>query len=244
MSDMFSGKQLTLSVEVREDANFKQFADTPNEKSAVLLESALAEGDETLIFISGAKESGKTHLASAAIHYCEKTGRSVAYFAMNDIAELGDQYADLFDELEAFDVVVLENVDRWLHVKDETAVEEREQALFNLFNQFKMSHQQLILTARASIGNLTIHLADLASRIHSGLSLTLSALSDEAKQKILQNAAHERGLELSDDVSSFIIRRSGRNMGQLVAVLDRLDRASLEEKRRLTVPFVKKVLEW
>lgn len=244
MVNEFAGKQLTLSVEIREDANFKQFIGTPSEKCAVLLEDALHEGSETLIYVSGAKESGKTHLASAAIHYCEAHGKAVAYFAMNDLAGIDDSFEALFEELDSFDVVVLENIDRWLAVKDDEQLEARERALFNIFNEFKQSGQQLILTARASVGNLEIHLADLASRIQSGLSLTLSPFSDEAKQKILQNAAMERGLEMSDEISSFIIRRSGRNMGQLFAVLDSLDRASLEEKRRLTVPFVKKVLDW
>lgn len=233
-----SAKQLTLSVEVRQDASFEHFTDTPNQKCATLLEEGLREQSETLFFISGAKESGKTHMASAAIQMCERMGRSVGYFAMNDLASSEDAHEPLFQALSDFDVVVLENVDRWLSEGD------REQSLFNLFNQFKLSGQQLVLTARTSPSNMEVGLPDLKSRLQSGLVLSLSPLTDEEKQGVLKNAARERGLELGDDVSSFIIRRSGRNMGQLFTVLDRLDRASLEEKRRLTVPFVKKVLDW
>ena len=46
------------------------------------------------------------------------------------------------------------------------------------------------------------------------------------------------------DVAAFVIRRSERNLGQLLQVLDTLERASLVEQRKLTVPFVKKVLGW
>lgn len=239
----FSGKQLTLSVEIRQDASFDQFDQTPNEKCAQLLAEELRQHDETLIFLSGAKESGKTHLASAAIHLCEKLGRTIGYFAMNDLAESSDAHEALFEELSDFDVVILENIDRWLTASKDFAPV-REEALFNLFNQFKLSGQQLLLTARTSPANLAVSLPDLKSRLQSGLSLVLSPLNDSEKQTMLQSAAKERGLEMGEEISSFIIRRSGRNMGQLFSVLDRLDRASLEEKRRLTVPFVKKVLGW
>jgi DnaA family protein len=33
-------------------------------------------------------------------------------------------------------------------------------------------------------------------------------------------------------------------MQQMVATFDRLDSASLAEKRRLTIPFIKQVLDW
>lgn len=236
--DLFSAKQLTLSVAIRQDACMAHFDSTPNEKCAALLTEGIKNQQETLFFISGAKESGKTHLASAAIHFAERLGRSVGYFAMNDIAESDDAHDALFEALNDFDLLVLENVDRWL------TAGKREQSLFNLFNQFKLSGQQLVLTARTSPANLNISLPDLKSRLQSGISLSLQALSDEEKQQMLQNAANERGFSMSDEVSAYIIRRSGRNMGQLFTVLDRLDRASLEEKRRLTVPFVKKVLGW
>jgi DnaA family protein len=47
---------------------------------------------------------------------------------------------------------------------------------------------------------------------------------------------------LPDEVANFIIQRVPRDMNALFNLLDRLDRASLQEKRKLTIPFVKQVL--
>jgi len=38
--------------------------------------------------------------------------------------------------------------------------------------------------------------------------------------------------------------RHSRDLQSLLIVLDKLDQLSLVEKRRLTIPFVKKVMDW
>jgi DnaA family protein len=53
-----------------------------------------------------------------------------------------------------------------------------------------------------------------------------------------------KGFLMDDDVSAFILKRSGRDVPSLLSIIDTLDKATLIEKRRLTVPFVKKILNW
>ena len=55
--------------------------------------------------------------------------------------------------------------------------------------------------------------------------------------------AQERGFELPDETGRYLMSRYPRDLSSLFAVLDRLDQASLQAQRRLTVPFVKQVLE-
>ena len=62
------------------------------------------------------------------------------------------------------------------------------------------------------------------------------------KLRLLRAVAGERGLELPDDVARFLLARTSRDQGELVSVLDRLDRASLAQGRRVTIPFVKQTL--
>jgi DnaA family protein len=54
--------------------------------------------------------------------------------------------------------------------------------------------------------------------------------------------AEQRGLELSDEVANFLLRRLPRDMHTLCSFLDELDIASLTAQRKLTVPFVRGVL--
>jgi len=50
-------------------------------------------------------------------------------------------------------------------------------------------------------------------------------------------------LQISKPVANFLLSRMSRSTGQLFAILERLDSASLAAKRKLTIPFVKEVLD-
>jgi DnaA family protein len=71
----------------------------------------------------------------------------------------------------------------------------------------------------------------------------LQPVDDAARMQILTVRAHERGLELSEDTAHYLLRRCPRDLPALMALLERLDAAALTAQRRLTVPFVKQVLE-
>jgi DnaA family protein len=231
-------EQLALPVLQRHDASFDDFLGDANKKCVTLLKQALEQHDETLIYIAGPSGSGKTHLMYAAISYFEAYHQELAcYFSMDELVETHD-IDSLLEGLDSFSLVVLENIDSWLTSND------REQSLFNLFNHFKMTGQQLLLSSKSVPEHLAIVLPDLSSRLKSGLLLTLVSLIDQEKEALLRSLAIQKGLRLEGEVSSYIIKRSGRNLSELVDVLDILDQASLVENRKLTVPFVKKILQW
>jgi len=60
--------------------------------------------------------------------------------------------------------------------------------------------------------------------------------------RALQLRARHRGLDLPDETAGFLLNRSRRDMASLYALLDRLDTAALEAKRRLTIQFVRETL--
>jgi len=231
-------EQLALPVLQREDASFENFFGDVNNKCVALLKQALEQHDETLVYVAGPSGAGKTHLMYAAMSYFEAFHKSSAcYFSMDDFIE-SDDIDILFEGLDGFSLVVLENIDSWLNSND------REQSLFNLFNHFKMTGQQLLLSAKAVPEYLSVVLPDLSSRLKSGLLLNLVSPSDNEKEVLLRDLAIQKGLRLEEEVASYIIKRSGRNLSELVGVLNTLDQASLVENRKLTVPFVKKILQW
>jgi DnaA-homolog protein len=55
--------------------------------------------------------------------------------------------------------------------------------------------------------------------------------------------AQVRGFELPDETAQFLMKRLPRDMASLCAFLDELDVASLVAQRRLTIPFVREVME-
>jgi DnaA family protein len=86
-------------------------------------------------------------------------------------------------------------------------------------------------------------LPDLKSRLTALPAFRLQSLDDDATRRALQLRAWHRGLDLPDDTAQFLLSRSRRDMASLYGVLDRLDDEALRAQRRLTIPFVKGVLD-
>jgi len=86
-------------------------------------------------------------------------------------------------------------------------------------------------------------LLDLASRLMSGETYRLNGLTDEERVAALQLRASWRGFQLPDKTGRYLITRVDRGAGALFTLLDQLDHAALAAQKRLTVPFVKSVLE-
>lgn len=238
MPDTASAQQLVLPIGIRSDAGFDNFFGQHAVRCTESLRRSLEDQNETLIWITGPRDAGKSHLAAACLAHLDMQGRSAFYMGLGEVE--GDvSWLEYFvEDVQAPEVLILDDIQEWLNG------EVQEMALFRLFNHFKISRRQLLVTANAPPARLDISLADLASRLRSGHMLTLPQPNDEDKQQVLIQVAQERGMHMPADVAAFIIRRSERNLGQLLLVLDKVERASLVEQRKLTVPFVKKVLGW
>ncbi|MBA2652506.1 MAG: DnaA regulatory inactivator Hda, partial [Tatlockia sp.] len=118
-----------------------------------------------------------------------------------------------------------------------------EEALFHLYNKVRDNGKTvLLISGKQSPSSLTIDLPDLKSRLAWGLVVQLNELNDELKIKTIQQHALKRGIELPTSVGQFLLNRCARNMHDLSCILDYLDKASLAAQRRITVPFVKSIL--
>ncbi len=101
----------------------------------------------------------------------------------------------------------------------------------------------LIVTGCSAPRKLGLQLPDLASRLDWGVSFHLEELDDEGKLSALQLRAELRGFKLPIDVGRFLLNRLSRDMRTLLTTLNQLDNASFRAKRKLTIPFVKEILE-
>ena len=71
----------------------------------------------------------------------------------------------------------------------------------------------------------------------------IRALDEQQRVAALQLRAGHRGLELPDDTAAYMLKRSRRDMASLYGLLDKLDLEALRAQRRLTIPFVRDVLQ-
>jgi len=230
--------QLPLGVRLRDDATFINYYPGANAAALGYVER-LCEADagwtESLIYLWGKQGVGRTHLLQAACLRFEQLGEPAVYLPL---AQLLDRGVELLDNLEQYELVCLDD----LHVI--AGKPEWEEAMFHLFNRLRDSGRRLLLAASSSPRELPIKLADLKSRLTLALIFQMRALSDEDKLRALQLRASRRGLHLTDEVGHFILTRGTRSMSALFDLLERLDQASLQAQRKLTIPFLKETLGW
>ncbi len=115
-------------------------------------------------------------------------------------------------------------------------------ALFDQFNQLRASSGILITSGIAAPTQMCLR-NDLATRLAWGLVYQLHPLTDDEKAQALKTHAKERGMKLPDEVITYCLRYLRRDLPTLMAVLDALDEWSLTEKKPVTVPMLKKLLQ-
>jgi len=114
-------------------------------------------------------------------------------------------------------------------------------ALFDLYNEARASGTALVAAGHLPPDGLRMR-EDLRSRLGSGIVLQLHPLSEDEKAEALRAHARRRGMALSADLIAYLLTHLQRDMGTQIAVLDALDRYSLEHKRPLTLPLLKQAL--
>ena len=225
--------QLTLSVGLNDDAQFKNFFVSDANQPLV---TALAAGkEEPFFYIWGNGSPGLSHLLQASCNNAAAEGRGTIYVPLAERAQFAPQILEGAEFLSLVCIDDIENI-----VGDV----EWEAALFTAFNAMEQAGTQLIISAHMAAQQLVIQLPDLHSRLQSGLLFQLDELSDEDKLSALQLRARQRGLDLPAAVGEFILLRADRNLLALMQILNELDHSSMRQQRKLTVPLVKSTLGW
>lgn len=114
-------------------------------------------------------------------------------------------------------------------------------ALFNAINAARESGGTVLAAGNAPPAQLPLR-EDLKSRLAWGLVYQVKPLSDAEKALSLHAEAQRRGLKLSDEVVWYLLTHVRRDMRSLVALLEHIDRASLEQRRAVTLPLVRELL--
>ncbi|MQP75739.1 DnaA regulatory inactivator Hda [Stenotrophomonas sp. MYb238] len=225
--------QLPLALRYPPDQRLESFIGAPDGALAQL-RAAATGGSRDWIYLVGPAGSGKTHLALAVCAAAEQAGRGSAYLPLQAAA---GRLRDALEALEGRDVVALDGLDAIAGRRDD------EVALFDFHNRARAAGVTLLYTATAAPDALGLVLPDLRSRLSQCGRIVLDALDDDGRGAVLRERAIRRGLALDEAAIDWLLTRTGRDLGGLVVLLDRLDRESLAAKRRITVPFLRKVLD-
>jgi DnaA family protein len=228
MSSVF---QYPFDFVIRKELLFSNFVCMADNAPLVHFLRQFMQARERLCFLHGVRGSGKTHLLQAL---CQHSEHGV-YLPLAQLLPYGPA---TLDDLEQLDLLVLDDV------QVIAGNPEWEHKLFELFNAVHAGQGHLCLAADEAPGRLPLQLADLRSRLQLCVPFEVQELDDQHKTEVLRLNAEQRGMELRDDAAQFILLHSSRNLHDLMALLDRLDRLSLAQQRRITIPFMKACLGW
>jgi len=227
-------RQLALPVRLRASSVFESFYPGSNAAAVTQLLSLVPGARPPVVWLYGPASVGKTHLLQALCARAGQQGLAATYLPMRDVAALD---ADLLTGCESLAFTCL---DDFAAIAGDATWE---RAVFRLYTELEDHGGRLVIAAEGPPASLRIGLADLSSRLAAGTVLRLQAPTDEEQIAALSLRALQLGLELPLDTAQFMLRRLPRDMALLCDALDGLDQASLVTQRKLTVPFVRSVLE-
>jgi DnaA family protein len=167
----------------------------------------------------------------AACRQAQESGLSAVYIPLAEAAQLAPT---LLEDLEQTRLVCIDDVERIAGNVD------WETALFALCERLRANGGMFIAAGTRPPRELGLKLPDLATRLGWGPVYALAPPTDDEKLEAIRLRAHNRGLDVPDDVARYILNRYPRDLDSLFTLLDKLDTASLAEQRRLTIPFLRR----
>ena len=195
---------------------------------------ALILGDgEVQIGLWGSAASGKTHLLNASADFARSQGVSLQIY---DALQLRQCDASEFAEFSYGDVLVVDNLDAVAGIPDWEA------CFYQIINRCREGDYRFLFAMTDKPDDLQTTLDDFRSRLQWGLMLQLSANGDAEIRQILRQRAQLIGIELGEDVISYLLTHHARNLATQMAILRCLDGASLSQQRKITIPLVKQAL--
>ena len=222
---------MPLALRYPPDQRLDTYLDAPD--GALDQLRALATGGGEWLYLAGAAGAGKTHLALAACAAAEACGRRAAYLPLKSAAT---RLGDALDALDQAALVALDGLDAIAGNRAD------EVALFDFHNRARGAGTALLYVARVAPDALPLVLPDLRSRLAQCARVVLSPPGETRRRAVLGERALRRGLVLEPAALDWLLRRAGRDLAGLTALLDTLDHASLAAQRRVTVPFLRQVL--
>lgn len=190
---------------------------TPSNALAVNLIDSWPQWPARLMVLAGPLGSGKSHLASI---WAQKAGaRQLSCDALVIPVGIGNILIDGMGD----DPI------------DETA-------LFHLINAVRESEGSMLITSRRWPSEWPVTLPDLMSRIKSAPTVEISEPDDALLSGVITKLFADRQLVIEPQLVAFLVSRIERSLATAQNVVERLDKAALAAKSRITRQMANAVL--
>lgn len=190
----------------------------------------LERGRMSALYLWGASGSGRSLLLQS---FCNRVGEAVL-LPMRHVVFMPPE---LLDGLEGSRYVVLDDMEA---IAGFPAWEE---AVFHLLNRLHAQGGRVLVSAATAPAQSTLQLPDLRSRLAAMTVYAMPTPDDSLREALLDQAVSQRGWDLPEEVRRYLIERGPRRLSAFMRLIDQLDTTALRERRALTVPLARGVLE-
>jgi len=222
-------KQLTFPWIKQNIASFDDFYFDP--KNFGLKKNLLEEDDD--LFLYGIKKSGKSFLLQSVCNFYASKNKSSLYIPTAEVMKYGISFMDSLDNL---DVICIDDIDLINSNK------EWEIAIFNLINDCLISKCRLIFSSALNPSSIKFDLKDLISRIKKIDHVELFPVSEDKLNDALIFICNLRSINLGEKEINYLVTYSKRNISDLINIINKLDKTSMQLKRKITIPLIKEVI--
>ena len=191
------------------------FVSTSNKKAySFILNKKI---DNKKILLIGPNKSGKTHLGKI----WQKNNNAVSY--ENNFEIILNYKKNIF--IDDF----FKNIN--------------EEKIFHLINHCSINKLTILLTSNKEVFEHNFLLKDLVSRLKTFNLLRINLPDDDLIINLIIKLLHDKQIIIKNkEIFHYILKRIERSYEDTFLLIENIDKLSLEKKRELTIPLIKKLL--
>jgi len=173
--------------------------------------------DNQKILLIGPNKSGKTHLGKI----WQKNNNAISY--ENNFEIILNYKKNIF--IDDF----LKNIN--------------EEKIFHLINHCSINKLTILLTSKKEVFEHNFLLKDLVSRLKTFNLLRIDFPDDDLIINLIIKLLHDKQIIIkNEEIFHYILKRIERSYEEIFLLIENIDKLSLEKKRELTIPLIKKLL--
>jgi chromosomal replication initiation ATPase DnaA len=212
-----------------ERLDWSDFVVSEENRDAILSLAKWPDWNGNGLIIYGGSGAGKTHLASLWARTA-----SAVYILKES---LNHSPRDLFATENNF---VIDNFEDFIGTSGSKFGHDW---MFHFLNIVKEKNRFFLLLSRAHQSLWPIELEDLRSRLLAIPSVDIAVPGDDLLLKISQKISKDLEITIPDDAIRYILNTAERKVSSIADILKKLDKLSLQQKKRLSLAYIRNNLE-
>jgi chromosomal replication initiation ATPase DnaA len=217
-------KQIPLEFEGRTALGREDFLVSPANQDVVAWIDRWPDWPGPFMLVVGPVHSGKTHLSHV---WAERSGA----VTLNAV------------DLEDLDINALNDLSDNPLVLEDIGEGFNEKKLFHLYNLVKEKRNNMMMTSLKPVSEWNIQLPDLKSRMGALQIVHITEPDDQLFSAVLVKLFSDRQLQVMPEMIQYLVARLERSFEAAHRMVNILDQMSLEEKRNITIPLVRQIME-